>query len=50
MCFLRQEVFHSIIQIFNKDKTRVLNPWLQPRDIRRIQAMQKLLGAAVTKA
>ena len=40
----------GIIQIFNKDKTRVLNPWLQPRDIRRIQAMQKLLGSAITKA
>ena len=40
----------GIIQIFNKDKTRVLNPWLQPRDIRRIEAMQKLLGSAVTKA
>ena len=40
----------GIIQIFNKDKTRVLNPWLQPRDIKRIQAMQKLLGSAITRA
>jgi hypothetical protein len=40
----------GVIQIFNKDPTRVLNPQLSQKDIRRIEAIQKLLGAAVTRS
>ena len=39
----------GVLQIFNKDKTKVLNPMLSSKDIRRIQGIQKLLGAAVTR-
>ena len=40
----------GVIQIFNKDPTRVVNPQLSQRDIHRIEAIQKLLGAAVTRS
>jgi hypothetical protein len=45
-----QTVTKGIIQIFNKDRTRVLSPQLTTRDIRRIEGIQKLLGAAITRA
>lgn len=40
----------GVVQIFNKDPKRVLNPAISQRDIRRIEAIQKLLGAAVTRS
>lgn len=42
-------VCKGVLQIFNKDKTKVLNPMLSSKDIRRIQGIQKLVGAAVTR-
>ena len=39
----------GVLQIFNKDKTKVLNPMLSSKDIRRIKGIQKLVGAAVTR-
>lgn len=42
----------GILQIFNKDTSKGLhvNRNLTPRDIKRIEAMQKLLGAAISRA
>lgn len=40
----------GMLQIFNKDKARVLNHTLTAKDVRRIDAIQKLLGAAITRA
>lgn len=44
-----RQICKGVLQIFNKDKTKVLNPMLSSKDIRRIQGIQKLVGAAVTR-